>query len=87
MTRVRRVRWIAIAVVAMTAIGTLVVGAQAYADRDDSRCVRSPQATIIAQHGQPAQHESWRTGALRAMGCRAWRHMHHPRRSFVRLGR
>jgi len=84
MTRVRRVRWIAIAVVAATAIGTLVVGAQAYADRDDSRCARSPQATTVAQHDQ---RESWRTGALRAMGCRAYRHMHHPRRSFVRLGR
>jgi len=80
MTRVRRVRWIAIAVVAVTAIGTLVVGAQAYADRDESRCARPAQATTVAQH------ESWKTGALRAMGCRAWRHMHHPRRSFVRLG-
>ena len=80
MTRVRRVRWIAIAVVAVTAIGTLVVGAQAFADRDQSRCVRPSQVTTVAQH------ESWRTGALRMMGCRAWHHMHHPRRSLVRLG-
>ena len=84
MTRVRRARWIAIAAVAATAVGTLVVGAQAYADRDGSRCARPPQATTVVKHDQ---HESWRSGALRAMGCRAWRHVHHPRRSFVRLGR
>lgn len=81
MTRARRVRWIAIAAVAMTAVGTLAMGAQAYANRDNSRCAQQPQTTTAAQH------ESWRTGALRAMGCRAWRHVHHPRRTFVRLGR
>ena len=84
MTRVRRARWIAIAAVAATAIGTLVVGAQAVANGDGSRCAPPPSATTVARH------ESWRTGALRAMGCRAWRHMHHrhhPGRTFVRLGR
>jgi hypothetical protein len=83
MTRVRRVRWFAIAAVAATVAGTLVVGAQAYANRDESRCAQPSQATTVAQH------ESWRSGAFRAMGCRAWRHMHnrhHPGRTFVRLG-
>jgi hypothetical protein len=81
MTRVRRVRWIAIAVVAATAIGTFLVGARAYAGQDSSRCTQPPPAATVAQH------ESWRTGALRAMGCHAWHRMHHPRRTFIRLGR
>jgi hypothetical protein len=81
MTRVRRVGWFAIAAVTATAVATLVVGAQAYAHRDSPQCVQSAPAAT------GAQHESWRTGALRVMGCRAWHHMHHPRRTFVRLGR
>jgi hypothetical protein len=73
--------WIAIAVAAAALVATLFVGAQAFADRDSSRCAQ-PQPVATAHHG-----ESWRTGALRVVGCRAWRHMHHPRRSFIRLGR
>jgi hypothetical protein len=78
MTRVqRRVRWMAIAAISATAVGTLAVGAQAFADQDTSRCAQ--QASSATEH----QGQSWRSGALRAMGCRAWRHLHR-QRTFVR---
>jgi hypothetical protein len=74
MTRVqRRVRWMAIAAISATAVGTLAAGAQAYADRDTSRCAQ--QAFSVTG----TQAQSWRSGALRAMGCRAWRHLHRQR--------
>ena len=90
MTRVRRASWIAIAAVAATAVGTLVMGAQAYANQDESRCAPPAVATTVARHGSAQSaagpHGSWRAGAFRAMGCRAWRHMHQSHRTFVRLG-
>ncbi|OLB82411.1 MAG: hypothetical protein AUI14_00720 [Actinobacteria bacterium 13_2_20CM_2_71_6] len=81
MTRIRRTRWIVILALSVTAIATLAIGAQAFADRSDSQC--APHPTSASVH---TDHRSWRTGALRSVGCRALRHMHH-HRSFARTGR
>src|SRR2546430_14645179 len=90
MTRVRRASWIAIAAVAATAVGTLVMGAQAYANQDESRCAPPAVVTTVARHGSAQSaagpHGSWRAGALPAIGCRAWRPMHQSHPTFVPPG-
>jgi hypothetical protein len=70
MTRLRRWRWIAITVAAATVASVLLIGVDGWADRGAAQC--STRAGI-----EPGgQHDSWRTGAFRAAGCRAWRRMH-----------
>jgi len=71
MTRIRRVSWIAITAVAGAAMATFAVSADAFAARGDAQCQPSAaSSTVRGDH-------SWRTGGFRAVGCRAWRHMHH----------
>ncbi len=71
MARFRRVRWIAVIVLAVTEALTFVVGAQAFADQGHVAC--QPAAHVA----QAADRGSWRTNGFRAAGCRAWRHMRH----------
>jgi hypothetical protein len=71
MARFRRVRWIAVIVLAVTATLTFVVGARAFADRGQVAC------QPVAHAAQVADSHSWRTNGFRAAGCRAWRHMRH----------
>jgi hypothetical protein len=79
MSRIRRVRWIVLTTVLAIVVTTLAVGANAYADQNGgSRC--APHAA-----GASARPSSWRVVAFRAVGCRAWRHMHH-HRSLYRAG-
>lgn len=68
MTRFRRVRWIAITAVAATVAGALLVNAEGWADRGAASCSATANVRVDGT--------SWRTGAFRAAGCRAWRHMH-----------
>jgi hypothetical protein len=77
MTRFRRLRWIAITAAAATVAGAVAIGAEAFADRGVAQC--STPASAAATHGR-----SWRTAGFRAVGCHAWRHMHH---SHVRSAR
>ena len=69
MVRFRRVRWIAITVLAATA-ATFAVGAEAYADRGPSPC------QSVGHVAQASSDHSWRTGGFRSAGCKAWRHLH-----------
>jgi len=88
--RVRRVRWIAIGTAIFTVVATLALGASAFASQDTSRC--APPVAVAGQpagaavHTAAAHDSSWRTGAFKAVGCRAWRHMHHNRRTLTRTG-
>jgi hypothetical protein len=68
MTRYRRWRWIAITIAVGVLLGTVSVTAEAWADRRAHRCA----ATLRF----PAEGNSWRTNALAAASCQAWRHMH-----------
>ena len=82
MTRVRRVRWIVGAALVATAVTTLSVGARAMAQEGDSTRCAAPQAA------GPVRHDpSWRSGALRAMGCHAWHRVHTNHRTLVRVSR
>jgi hypothetical protein len=74
MARFRRVRWIAMTMLAVVAAATFAAGADAYADQGRGPC-RSGMRTVAVQTGG----HSWRTGGLRSAGCRAWRHIHHHR--------
>ncbi len=69
MARFRRVRWIAVFVLAVTAALTFAVGAEAYADQGHPAC------QPVVHQAQAADSHSWRTNGFRAAGCRAWRHM------------
>jgi hypothetical protein len=71
MTQIRRVRWIAMAAVMITAAATFSIGAQAFAVRSEAQCQPRPAAA--------QGNHSWRTGGIRSAGCRAWRHLHHHR--------
>ncbi len=84
MTRVRRVRWIVGVGLVATAVTTLAVGARAMAEEGGStaRCV-APQSVSGPVH----RDASWRTGALRAMGCHAWHRVHTTHRTLVRVSR
>ena len=78
MARFRRLRWIAVMVLAITAAVTVAVGAEAFADqtfaaRGNGPC--QPPAAVAQASG----NHSWRTGGFRSAGCRAWRHLHRPR--------
>ncbi len=73
MTRFRRFRWIAIVAIVATVLGGLAVGAEAWADRGTARCTASTTADNAT--------ESWRAGAFRVAGCRAWRRMHRHEKS------
>jgi len=87
--RVRRVRWIAIGTAIFTVVATLALGASAFASQDTSRCappVAGGQPPGASVHTTAAHDSSWRTGAFKAVGCRAWRHMHHNRRTLTRTG-
>ena len=78
--RVRRLRWIAIGATIFTVLATLAIGANAFASQDSARCARPPVGTVAAHNS------SWRTGAFKAFGCGAWRHMHHGRHAVWRTG-
>jgi hypothetical protein len=78
MSRIRRIRWIALTAVLAAVVATLAVGASAYADQSEARC--APHAA-----GASAGPSSWRIVAFRAIGCRTWRHMYH-HRSLYRAG-
>ncbi|TML22465.1 MAG: hypothetical protein E6G35_15615 [Actinobacteria bacterium] len=69
----RRIRWIAITAVAVTATAIFAIGADAFADRGHSPCQPVGHASQVQ-----ADH-SWRTGGFRSAGCRAWRHLHQHR--------
>ena len=71
MARLRRMRWIAITVLVVSAVLTFAVGAEAFADRGHSACQPAVHSA------QASDGHSWRTGGFRAAGCKAWRHIHH----------
>jgi hypothetical protein len=75
-TRVRRMGWLAIAAAVCAVIATLVIGANAFASQSGARC-GPPTA------GSHSVNSSWRAGAFKAVGCHAWRHMHHPARRVI----
>jgi hypothetical protein len=75
MVRIRRVRWITVTAVIVTAMATFMLGAQAFAARGEEQC----QPRSAASTGQGDR--SWRADGLRTAGCRAWRHIHHHRLS------
>jgi hypothetical protein len=70
MARFRRVRWIAITVLTVTAAATFAVGAEAYGDQGHDPC------KPVAHSAQANGDHSWRTGGFRSAGCKAWRHLH-----------
>jgi hypothetical protein len=63
--------WLAVGAVICAVLATLVIGANAFASQGNARCAPPPARTHSA-------NSSWRTGAFKAVGCHAWRHMHHP---------
>jgi hypothetical protein len=75
MARYRRWRWIAIVLPAVVVLGTLLVTAEAWADRGAARCASSAPFA--------AQGDSWRTGALAAASCHAWRQMRRHEHGFL----
>lgn len=81
--RVPRMRWIAIVAAIVTLFVTLAVGADAFASQGAARCARPPGA---GTHQVAAHSASWRTGAFKAFGCGALRHMHHNRHVLSRTG-
>ena len=72
MTRIRRVSWIAVTAVVVTATATFAMRADAVAARGDAQCQPRVTTSVAESPGH-----SWRTGGFKAAGCRAWRHMHH----------
>lgn len=76
----RRWRWLVAALVVGVLAGTLVVTAEAWADHGARRCAAAQRF--------PAEGNSWRTGALAAASCQAWRRIHrHQHRLLTRLDR
>jgi hypothetical protein len=75
MARYRRWRWIAISLVVGALIGTVTLTAEAWADRGAHRCATSQRFA--------AEGNSWRTGALAAASCQAWRRMHRRQHRFL----
>ena len=75
MARYRRWRWIAISLVVGALLGTVTLTAEAWADRGAHRCATSQRFT--------AEGNSWRTGALAAASCQAWRRMHRRQHRFL----
>jgi len=73
MVRIRRVRWIAMAVVTVVVATMFLIGGQAFAARGEAQC--QPHSTTSTAQS----NHSWRTGGIRSAGCRAWRHLHHHR--------
>lgn len=73
MVRIRRVRWIAMAVVTVAVATTFLIGGQAFAARGEAQC--QSHSTTSAVH----TNHSWRTGGIRSAGCRTWRYLHHRR--------
>jgi hypothetical protein len=85
MARFRRVRWIAVTVAVAALVGGLAAGAEAWADRGAGRCAAAQQAAerqaaerqVDRANPVSQADQSWRAGAFKAAGCRAWRRMHH----------
>jgi hypothetical protein len=75
MARYRRWRWIAITLAVVALVGTVGVTVEAWADRGAARCATSPRFA--------AEGNSWRTGALAAASCQAWRRMHRRQHRFL----
>jgi hypothetical protein len=84
--RIRPTRWIAIVAAIFTLLATLAIGADAFASHGATRCSRPPIAGTSTGVHQVAVHSSWRTGAFKAVGCGAWRRMHHNRHVLSRTG-
>jgi len=80
MTGIRRASWIATVAVAATAVGAFAVGARAFAHQGGERCTPPPVPV-----GQVHADNSWRTGAIRVMGCHAWHRIHDKRHTLVRV--
>jgi hypothetical protein len=74
MARHRRWRWIATSIAIGILAGSVLSAASGWADRGAHRCAGSPQFA--------AEGTSWRTSALAAASCQAWRHMHRHQRRF-----